>query len=112
VRHAPLCPVTPPRTTEISTLSLHDALPIYLQGLARCPRPMCAWMYPYGDRMIFALGCSKLDPGRLGPLRWPEPVHWKYVEAAPADRKSTRLNSSHLGIPYAVFCLKTKNVSD
>ena len=30
---------------------------------------------------------------------------------APSDRKSTRLNSSHLGISYAVFCLKTKQIT-
>src|SRR5262245_64245861 len=31
-------------------------------------------------------------------------------QGAPVDRKSTRLNSSHLGISYAVFCLKKKNI--
>src|SRR6266542_4871823 len=60
-------------TTEIYTLSLHDALPI-------SPRPCrCPW------------------PDR-GP---PEP-------APRRDRKSTRLNSSHGSISYAVFCLKKK----
>src|SRR5262245_64745728 len=33
---------------------------------------------------------------------------WKYMDALHQDRKSTRLNSSHLGISYAVFCLKKK----
>src|ERR1022692_824445 len=62
-------------TTEIYTLSLHDALPIYGPPLSdahdqiSCPRPL------------------------------------SYI-----DRKSTRLNSSHLVISYAVFCLKKKKV--
>src|SRR2546429_6641140 len=71
-------------TTEIYTLSLHDALPIspsravhgrrYPEHHVRCPR--CA------ARFLFALH---------------------------TDRKSTRLNSSHGYISYAVFCLKKKN---
>src|SRR5258705_7681926 len=36
------------------------------------------------------------------------PVAWKPISVGMADRKSTRLNSSHLGISYAVFCLKKK----
>src|SRR5437899_7415394 len=35
-------------------------------------------------------------------------VTFPFTEISPADRKSTRLNSSHLGISYAVFCLKKK----
>src|SRR6202012_6200338 len=62
-------------TTEIYTLSLHDALPIF-QGV---PHPINPANVP--------LKCSD------SPLR---------------DRKSTRLNSSHTVISYAVFCLKKK----
>src|SRR5947208_10006887 len=65
-----------PATTEIYTLSLHDALPIY--GL--------------GDETV-------LDRLGLDPLG---------VQPAAVDRKSTRLNSSHQIISYAVFCLKKK----
>src|SRR6266542_4741359 len=64
-------------TTEIYTLSLHDALPI--------SGPM-----PSGT----AASASTASSGR----------GW-----APRDRKSTRLNSSHGSISYAVFCLKKKN---
>src|SRR2546430_8431468 len=73
-------------TTEIYTLSLHDALPIF-RGAARrrAPRPERA--DPRGDR------------GRAG-------VDRRGVRAS--DRKSTRLNSSHSQISYAVFCLKKK----
>src|SRR5574341_2361241 len=59
-------------TTEIYTLSLHDALPIWISGYGT-----------YGSKTI--------------PL-----FFW------PSDRKSTRLNSSHQLISYAVFCLKKK----
>src|SRR5437899_12806243 len=68
-----------PATTEIYTLSLHDALPI-------CPDPALA----EDDVWIAA---------RQHVFRRQEPL---------LDRKSTRLNSSHLGISYAVFCLKKK----
>src|SRR3970282_2502536 len=61
-------------TTEIYTLSLHDALPI---SAAACSSP-----------------ARSRAPLRTGPPR------------RPADRKSTRLNSSHITISYAVFCLK------
>src|SRR5437899_10546220 len=70
-------------TTEIYTLSLHDALPIFQPGRR--------------DR-------RRLEPaGVLARAREGARV------AAVGDRKSTRLNSSHLGISYAVFCLKKKN---
>src|ERR1035441_10984578 len=44
-----------------------------------------------------------------GKTRWRWPPPPESVPVRPADRKSTRLNSSHLGISYAVFCLKKKN---
>src|SRR5215469_18194215 len=63
-------------TTEIYTLSLHDALPI-------CPAP-----HPTSQGGL----CGVSAPGR-------------------PDRKSTRLNSSHVEISYAVFCLKKKKTT-
>src|SRR2546430_17390089 len=70
-------------TTEIYTLSLHDALPISV-GVDR-----------------------HSDLGRHRALRQvEEQVH--QVHFAAGDRKSTRLNSSHSQISYAVFCLKKK----
>src|SRR5258708_17370162 len=65
-------------TTEIYTLSLHDALPI------------CDFQY-------------------LNDLHDAGHAPWKTWERA-RDRKSTRLNSSHQIISYAVFCLKKKNI--
>src|SRR2546430_8953107 len=66
-------------TTEIYTLSLHDALPIL------CP-----------DRARETDRRTRYD--RAGAI-------------VPRDRKSTRLNSSHSQISYAVFCLKKKKTS-
>src|SRR3712207_9388034 len=65
-------------TTEIYTLSLHDALPISACPSIGRPRTRCA--------------------------PWQAPV----LPSRASDRKSTRLNSSHANISYAVFCLKKK----
>src|SRR3712207_7418502 len=82
-------------TTEIYTLSLHDALPI-------CP-PEGARHRP-GLRTAGALGRGGSALGRARRDREAGgcPVH------GDLDRKSTRLNSSHANISYAVFCLKKK----
>src|SRR5258708_12052108 len=76
-------------TTEIYTLSLHDALPICFPG-SRPFRPHL--LQPGAD----VSGGHSADRLRYGVLT-----------SAP-DRKSTRLNSSHQIISYAVFCLKKK----
>src|SRR3712207_9179431 len=68
-------------TTEIYTLSLHDALPILAQAFT---------VYP-------SMSGSVAEAARR--LHQVQP---------PGDRKSTRLNSSHANISYAVFCLKKK----
>src|SRR2546430_17380175 len=81
-------------TTEIYTLSLHDALPIYRGGTGTT-----------GD----CGGSRAARQGRstdlLGELCRDQGRQWQ----AGADRKSTRLNSSHSQISYVVFCLKKKN---
>src|SRR5690349_24049524 len=69
-------------TTEIYTLSLHDALPI--SGAIH--RPFCSRPKPAQIR------CERRS--------------WRSLRRL--DRKSTRLNSSHVEISYAVFCLKKK----
>src|SRR3712207_8440759 len=73
-------------TTEIYTLSLHDALPISV-GRAR----LLGWAnsMPRSARTDM----HRVTSGLISELR---------------DRKSTRLNSSHANISYAVFCLKKK----
>src|SRR2546427_5951676 len=56
---------------------------------------------------------SKIGPGPVMPARArsAEKTPWRaaFAKATPLDRKSTRLNSSHSQISYAVFCLKKKN---
>src|SRR5256884_3574667 len=82
-------------TTEIYTLSLHDALPI---------------LFTYG---------TVLSPHTANPLLVGQPgngygqvqLRNHGEELFSLDRKSTRLNSSHGYISYAVFCLKKKKVS-
>src|SRR5690606_41384782 len=97
---------TPSATTELYTLSLHDALPIFHEltqtlsfeyghidpnftpytNYARCPEP-------FTDPAAGYVLCAGLEPGAV---------------VTDKDRKSTRLNSSHVKISYAVFCLKKK----
>src|SRR5262245_62580926 len=78
-------------TTEIYTLSLHDALPISSAGASFSASDSAS--RGRHDRRI----------ARPDRRRRSHPVE---------DRKSTRLNSSHLGISYAVFCLKKKNTNE
>src|SRR2546426_5298735 len=81
-------------TTEIYTLSLHDALPI-------CSSPRRAAAV---DRRMF---CRHEGPCRRRMVATGSRT-FVSTEHSPVDRKSTRLNSSHLVISYAVFCLKKK----
>src|SRR2546426_8652132 len=81
-------------TTEIYTLSLHDALPIYQQ-----PPPA-----RLDQRRRTGAPVPWID-GRAGAAAAPDLRH---AVGGAGDRKSTRLNSSHLVISYAVFCLKKK----
>src|SRR5256885_10076528 len=86
-------------TTEIYTLSLHDALPICGAVAADI----------VGQPLGHAL------PRHAGADRRPRPrgVRWHarpHERREGEDRKSTRLNSSHLVISYAVFCLKKKKI--
>src|SRR5438445_8947423 len=84
---------TSPATSEIYTLSLHDALPILRIG------PHCV------------IRDAEIAAGAV--------IHpFTHIEGATVgagtlvgDRKSTRLNSSHANISYAVFCLKKKTLS-
>src|SRR5439155_25570073 len=82
ITHFPLFFFNDPAPTETYTLSLHDALPILL-------------------------GRNQAH-GTVGePVRHPHLRHRDH-EFPCIDRKSTRLNSSHVAISYAVFCLKKK----
>src|SRR5947209_19565848 len=72
-------------TTEIYTLSLHDALPIW-----------GSTSYSYAGNSV-----TVTDPAGKQRQLWNDAL-------GRIDRKSTRLNSSHANISYAVFCLKKK----
>src|SRR5256885_13758476 len=88
-------------TTEIYTLSLHDALPIS-PGMPSEVHP-----YPFTGRQLPCLvGGEFVRQGRT--FENINPVNGAAVCTVTEDRKSTRLNSSHLVISYAVFCLKKK----
>src|SRR3712207_7899356 len=89
-------------TTEIYTLSLHDALPI-----------SAFYVDEYGD----IAGTFRREGDALVAGRSWRPLERQSITDAPLidsrgdlwlDRKSTRLNSSHANISYAVFCLKKK----
>src|SRR5258707_5417487 len=84
-------------TTEIYTLSLHDALPISTDG----PEPSRdgnAYTFEAARTAMSEAAARPLDTRRIIP-----PGVSKGL-----DRKSTRLNSSHANISYAVFCLQKK----
>src|SRR5688572_32351392 len=74
-------------TTEIYTLSLHDALPISGGVFVAVNTPL---------RLLIADAYIGAQPGAVDRI----------------DRKSTRLNSSHSQISYAVFCLKKKKTKN
>src|SRR3712207_8412793 len=88
-------------TTEIYTLSLHDALPIFLaeRSLSR-DRSRGTHGNPKGS-LPMSLFRNAIHRLRRLFGRLPAP-------SRKGDRKSTRLNSSHANISYAVFCLKKK----
>src|SRR2546430_5529838 len=92
-------------TTEIYTLSLHDALPISY------PTPSGSMASVQMRRPVSSRAlASSLSPGR--PRPWNAYGEVRGFQAPPRrDRKSTRLNSSHSQISYAVFCLKKKNTT-
>src|SRR2546429_3468688 len=95
-------------TTEIYTLSLHDALPIFSSNVKRNSRTeeavsmaVCASSNASQSAQRSKARCRK----RKGVSAGNQATDWQ------VDRKSTRLNSSHGYISYAVFCLKKKNKS-
>src|SRR2546426_5253380 len=86
-------------TTEIYTLSLHDALPICLSPfLVQLDIPVATQFVP--AQPLLPSGEYRMPPE--------EAEDYYYQDE---DRKSTRLNSSHLVISYAVFCLKKKKAA-
>src|SRR5438270_5362321 len=95
-----------PLTTLFYTLSLHDALPIYFlrmlkdEGLGSLPGTAAEILHDDVRREI----C----PDKLATAEWLAVIRGRELVGTNLDRKSTRLNSSHSQISYAVFCLKKK----
>src|SRR3712207_8343798 len=93
-------------TTEIYTLSLHDALPIWsssekeqeASGQEKGP-PLFSLLSPESTRIHFNNTLTETPYANI--------FSYQYFYNG-GDRKSTRLNSSHANISYAVFCLKKK----
>src|SRR5258707_11711515 len=86
-------------TTEIYTLSLHDALPISLIGVVGAfivTETVQGCPFPIPGVEVERVHIQRLFVGVQG------------LRILLLDRKSTRLNSSHANISYAVFCLKKK----
>src|SRR5690625_6846597 len=91
-----------PPPTEICTLSLHDALPILMtvfNGMASEVERLI------GQQQEFVSNAAHELRNPLNALLL------RVEHLGLGDRKSTRLNSSHVAISYAVFCLKKKNTS-
>src|SRR5690625_7080210 len=85
------------------TLSLHDALPIlsarsWTRKVEISPEKSSSGQ---GERAMVFSDWSLIEDGTSSVCVVPT--------GSPSDRKSTRLNSSHVAISYAVFCLKKKN---
>src|SRR3712207_7474025 len=79
-------------TTEIYTLSLHDALPIFYALATIAFQALTGTLPRAGKTVVAVLSQARREP------------------PPDLDRKSTRLNSSHANISYAVFCLKKKKL--
>src|SRR5262245_65038655 len=87
----------------------------YLQG---APRPPRSTLFPYTTLFRSVILDARTDgeycgatvrARRGGAIPGAVHIEWTRNLTPEGDRKSTRLNSSHLGISYAVFCLKKKN---
>src|SRR5207249_12020511 len=101
-----------PSTPYIYTLSLHDALPIFYVNSEDTAEVVVFDPKSLEVKNRFPIGVAKTPTGLaydaktnrlfIGCRNEPKMV------VMDADRKSTRLNSSHVSISYAVFCLKKK----
>src|SRR5690606_41356301 len=92
-----------PAPTDISSLSLHDALPILIINETHS-------LLPDQVRELREKGFDNYEEIRIPKEGWDARTRLSRAhEWAGRDRKSTRLNSSHVKSSYAVFCLKKKN---
>src|SRR5699024_12311414 len=84
--------------SKLYTLSLHDALPIFPNG-KRKPRPIVCWV---------STSEAIARNVHITAMRLVSQPSLSCQQKLQLDRKSTRLNSSHVSMSYAVFCLKKK----
>src|SRR5699024_12079073 len=104
--------LTAPATSAIYTLSLHDALPISFK-----------WKDELAETTLRYIEWSASRTGLINPVAVFDPVELEgttvkrasvhnlsIMEELELDRKSTRLNSSHVSISYAVFCLNNNKI--
>src|SRR2546430_8379240 len=89
-------------TTEIYTLSLHDALPISRRRISAESQTARVAV----DRRVARIARRTVAALRRATRRF------VFARRRRSDRKSTRLNSSHSQISYAVFCLKKKTYNN
>src|SRR5699024_12505914 len=94
-----------PAHPGVASLSLHDALPILGGGRSR-HEPAADGLFG-GSIGLRRCGAEGLDDHRVH-RRTGQPRLHLHLGREREDRKSTRLNSSHVSISYAVFCLKKK----
>src|SRR5207245_10008458 len=108
--HCSSCYITPPLPPYTHPLSLHDALPICHPSQPQPLRPRRHLPRRTGPnasqpaKRLGLVGASRSCADKAAGADQPCPPAAKLK-----DRKSTRLNSSHGSISYAVFCLKKKN---
>src|SRR5699024_9849814 len=90
---------------RLHTLSLHDALPIWRSS----PCTKSSWKARWTPAASAGSWCGW---AAAGSVRWGRPCRGRGTRRGPAsDRKSTRLNSSHVSRSYAVFCLKKQTAA-
>src|SRR5207249_10415322 len=104
-------PLPAPPTPYLSPLSLHDALPIFTVFARVCEEAGADALSCINTLLGLVVDVERRVPrlafgtgGLSGPAIRPIAVRMAWQAAR--DRKSTRLNSSHVSISYAVFCLK------
>src|SRR5439155_26092783 len=104
--------LSPTAGAKTYTLSLHDALPIYIEYITLsgtlCETPGQRVYEHHGQESWHTLARLDVDALQRG-TNW-QPAFGRVAVTTP-DRKSTRLNSSHVAISYAGFCLKKKTRS-
>src|SRR3712207_7001596 len=98
----------PPRSTLFPYTTLFRSARVMYQNLELYGADNQKRLYgSYGDKVIDVYVKAKAEGKRSEVIK--AEMERKIIELGPTDRKSTRLNSSHANISYAVFCLKKKN---